>query len=126
MKSDNSIRAICIAAINRHTVKPFDFLLTRFFKTETFSEILNGTFKLSDIAQNELPISQTVADRLNWTLVTTRQIISCVDGITKIANPNKVQSWHWDNFKGYDRTSYTIGQLQLDDQQGFEIFIETG
>jgi hypothetical protein len=28
MKSDESTRNICIAAINRHTLAPFDFLFT--------------------------------------------------------------------------------------------------
>src|ERR1700733_14172934 len=98
MKSDTSIRNICIASIKRHTIKPFDFLCTKIFETETFPEIYNDTFKLSDIHENERPISQTTIDKNNWTLVTTRQIISCVAGITKITGAESVLNWKWNDF----------------------------
>ncbi|HEY2580577.1 MAG TPA: hypothetical protein VGI43_02145 [Mucilaginibacter sp.] len=90
MKTDTSIRNICIASIKRKTIRPIDFSLTKFFQTETFSEIYINNFKLSDTSENELPISQTIIDKTNWTLVTTRQIISCVDGITKIAKADNI------------------------------------
>jgi hypothetical protein len=126
MKSDQSIRNICIASIKRKAAEPFDFLLTRVFEIETFPEICNDTFKLSDVHENELPISQTVVDKNTWTLITTRQIMSCLDGITKTTEAGKVNSWDWNDFKGYRKTTYTVGELLLDDQQKFEVFIETG
>jgi hypothetical protein len=126
MKSDTSIRNICIASIKRKIIDPSNFSLTRMFETEAFPEIHNGTFKLSDVYENELPISQTIVDRNNWTLVTTRQIITCIDGLTQVTKANSVLSWDWNDFKGYDNKSFTIGQLQLGDQKKIEIFIETG
>jgi hypothetical protein len=126
MKTDNSIRNICIAAIRRKVILPFDFLLTQLFEKETFPDIDNEQFKLLDLYDNELPITQTTIDHANWTLVTTRQIISCADNTIQIAKAAEVLSWHWNDFKGYDKAAYTVGQLQLAGQQQLGVFIETG
>jgi hypothetical protein len=126
MKSDNSIRKICIASVKRHTIKPIDFELTKIFETQVFSEIYNNTFTLSDVCEDELPISQTTIDQNNWTLITTRQIISCVAGITKITKAESVLKWEWNDFKGYSKTAFTIGQLQTFNDSNMDIFIETG
>ena len=79
-----------------------------------------------DANENELPISQTTVNKNNWTLITTRQIITSIDGIIKTAKAGTVNSWHWNDFKGYNKTDYTMGELQLDNQQKLEIFLETG
>ncbi len=126
MKSNKSIRNICIAAIKRSVSKPNDFLLTKMFETERLSEILDSPVRLANIDENELPISQTVIDKKNWTLVTTRQIISCIDGATKAASAANVKSSNWNDFKGYSNTSFTIGELETNTGTSIGIFIETG
>jgi len=126
MKSDQSIRNICIAAIKRKIRKPFDFLLTDMFEKETIDEIDDDDFKLLAFFENELPIARTHVYADSWTLVTSRQIISCKDGIITACQAEKVLSWTWNDFKGYNKLPFTIGQLKLGDNQTLEIFIETG
>src|SRR5476651_2592743 len=113
MKTDNSIRNISIASIKRSTIKPYDFPLTKFFETEKLTELNNNTLELSATIENELPIAQTVIDPMNWTLITTRQIISCVDGVTKNAPMDKIVRSEWNDFKGYRKIAFTIGFVQL-------------
>ncbi len=125
MKSDHSIRNICIASVKRRTPKPFDFSFTCFFEKETLKEIDNEVLNFSPVSEHELPISRTLVDRNNWTFVTTRQIVSCVNGIVKAAPADKISIWDWGDFKGHNNVLFTVGTLQLDNDLPFEIFIET-
>lgn len=126
MKSDHSIRNICIASIKRKTFDPFDFSLTDMFESETIDEIDNGVFDSLAFSENELPIARTHVYADSWTLVTTRQIITCKDGVTKACQADKVFRWEWNDFKGYNKLPFTVGQLKFGDDQTLDIFIETG
>lgn len=126
MKSDNSIRNICVLAIKRSTIPPIDFPLTRLFETETLNDPAAYLFKIVAADENELPIVQTVVDALNYTLITTRQITTCVKGVIKNTKAINVQSVYWGDFKGYFKTEHTVGHLVLEDNRKMEIFIETG
>ncbi|MBD1366754.1 hypothetical protein IDJ77_23280 [Mucilaginibacter sp. ZT4R22] len=125
MKSDKSIRNICLAAIKRRSSRPFDFQLTKIFESTTFDDI-EDAFRITRVNKEELPISQTFIDENNWTLVTTRQIITSKQGIQESIQATEVKSWHWNDFKGYDKTSYTLGELHRNGGSDFEVFIETG
>jgi len=126
MKSDKSIRNICIAAIKRATIAPYDFSLTSFFEEELWDRFDNDVVNLRNVAEGELPVSMVVIDADNYTLITTRQIITCQNGSIALAKPNDIISWQWNDFKGYIDRSYTCGRLTLTDNQIFEVFIETG
>ena len=76
MKSDTSIKNICVAAVKRHTIKPIDFAITTLFDNELSRNLL----KQIVFSEGELPISQTFIDKSDWTLVTTRRIVSCFNG----------------------------------------------
>jgi hypothetical protein len=125
MKSDRSIRNICLAAIKRRSSRPFDFPLTKIFESTTFDDI-EAAFEIRRVNEDELPISQTFIDENNWTLVTTAQIITCKQGIQKTIKAAEVKSWDWNDFKGYEQSPYTVGHLKDSNQLNFEIFIETG
>jgi hypothetical protein len=126
MKNDQSLRNICVASIKRKTFDPFDFSLTDMFESETIDEIDNGAFESLGFSENELPIARTHVYADTWTLVTSRQIITCKDGIIIACQADKVLSWTWNDFKGYNKLPFTIGQLKFGDNQTLEIFIETG
>jgi hypothetical protein len=73
MKTDHTIRNICLAAIKRHTIKPIDFLFTSLFETELVPEFPNGLAVLD----GELPVARTFIDNANWTFVTTKRVVIC-------------------------------------------------
>lgn len=124
MKSDRSIRDICIAAIKRKTIKPYDFAFTRFFEKETFAQIDRTFFSMADFNDDELPISQVVIDLNNWTVVSTGKIVSCINGKQTIVFPENVVSWDWALFK--NESPFVNGKLYSKDGESFEFFIETG
>jgi hypothetical protein len=122
MKSDRSIRNICIAAIKRHTVGPIDFPFSRIFETEVtvpFGE------RLSSI-DGELPVSQTFIDEDNWTLTTTRRIASCHQGKVRESAAERVRSWHWGAFNVTKGNPISFGELELDKGDTLRIHIERG
>lgn len=112
MKTDNSIRNISVASIKRKTIKPFDFTFTKVFEKERLNEVGNDFFKFASVSENELPIAQTLVDESNWTLGTTRQVISCVEGNSKSIYAQDIKRWEWGDFKGYNTTPFTTGSFK--------------
>ncbi len=82
-KSDESIRRICVASIKRHTMKPIDYPLTKIFETQLLVDIDKTISSVFRHIENELPIALTHVDKTNWTLLTTRQIVSNINGDVK-------------------------------------------
>jgi hypothetical protein len=125
-KTDESIRRICIASIKRHTIKPIDYPLTRIFEKQSLSEIdkvISSTFNHLD---NELPIAITYVDINNWTLLTTKRIISNIKGVLTQTFASKVVKRTWGDFKGYKEKPTTLGYLTLNDNTTMNILTETG
>lgn len=120
MRSDDSIQKICIAAIMRHTIGPIDFLLTRLYKANSRT-LISIDIALTD---GELPVSQTFIDKSDWTLVTTRRIVSCFNGEVCEASANIVDSWKWGDFKGYKGGQTSIGEILLNDGSTLKIHLE--
>ena len=91
--NDDSIRKICVAAVRRHTIHPIDYPLTRLFGTESIAEISKTISDKCTFLRTELPIALTFVNDHNWTLVTTRKIITILDGELTQANANKVTKY---------------------------------
>jgi hypothetical protein len=122
MKSDRSIRNICIAAIRRHTIGPINFQFSRIFETEVtvpFGERLPSS-------DGELPVSQTFIDKENWTLTTTRRIASCHQGKIRESAAERIKTWHWGAFNIVKETPISLGELELDNGDTLRIHIERG
>lgn len=124
--TDESIRHICIASIKRHTIKPINYPLTSIFETQLLTDIDKKISAVFDHQENELPIALTYVDSTNWTLFTTKKIISNIKGHIKMAFVNDVRKRSWNDFKGYKDKPVTYGQLTLDNNSVFDILIETG
>jgi hypothetical protein len=74
----------------------------------------------------ELPIALTYVDSNNWTLLTTRTIISKIAGLTKHSPSRSVAKWTWGDFKGYKENTTTLGRLTLTDSSTLDVLTETG
>ncbi len=75
---------------------------------------------------NDLLIVVTFIDDLNWTVLTTRKIVACIDGKLKMTNATNVKKYEWGDFKGYDKNGINIGNFILDNGDEFPFHIETG
>lgn len=100
--------------------------MTKIFESQSLLEIDEKTSSAFTHYENELPIAMTLVDSNNWTLVTTKQIVSNINGEIKQTLAKNVTQRKWNDFKGYKETSTTLGQLTLDDNTTLDIFIETG
>ena len=122
MKSDTSIKNICVAAVKRHTIKPIDFAITTLFDNELSRNLLKHIV----FSEGELPISQTFIDKSDWTLVTTRRIVSCFNGQVRETAANNVHSWNWGDFKGHKNGQTSISEIKLNDGNVLNVHIEVG
>jgi hypothetical protein len=122
MKSDTSIKNICVAAVKRHTITPIDFVITTLFDNELSTTLLNQIV----FSEGELPISQTFIDKSDWTLVTTRRIVSCFNGQVRETAANNVSSWNWGVFKGHKSGQTSISEIKLNNGSVLNVHIEVG
>lgn len=121
VKTDKSIKNICIAAVKRHTIPPIDFPYSTLFDNDGIDVSVSIA-----LADHELPIAKTHIDALNWTLVTTRRIITCLSGLMQELPAARIKSYHWGDFKGMGKKPFTIGEIQSEEGDTINIHIETG
>lgn len=124
-KSDKSIHNICIASIKRHTIKPYDFKWTRFYEDNID---FNHTFPAQkiELSENELVICSTVIDNDNFSVLTTRKLVTNECGILLSGNMNIASDGLYGSFKGFHGRLFTFGLVQLNRGNELKYFIETG
>ncbi|GAB3517465.1 hypothetical protein [Emticicia fontis] len=123
-KTDKSKHNICIAAIKRHTIKPYDFKWTRFYESNT--EFPYSALPL-ELAENERFICSTMIDADNYSILTTQRLITHENGQTITGSMEEAKDKTYGDFKGLRyRQSFTFGQISLDNGTDLKYFIETG
>jgi hypothetical protein len=105
---------------------PIDYTLTKIFETQFLVDIDETITSAFRHFENELPIVLTHIDETNWTLLTTRQIISNINSKVKETLIENVIQRKWNDFKGFKDKSTTLGQLTLVDNTTLDFIIETG
>lgn len=124
MKSDTSVHNICIAAIKRHTMKPYDFKWTRFY--EEPEDLLIRYPGIINIGEGERPICSTIINSNNWSILSTQRIFTQMNGKLTIGNMNNSENLSYGDFKGYEKNETTIGSILLANGIKLGYFIETG
>lgn len=124
MKSDSAIHNICIAAIKRSTIKPYDYKWTKFY-TSNEEFFLNYVIKI-DLSDEELIICSTVITDSQYSILTTRRLCTNENGIIKWADMATSLLKLYGDFKGYDKSEWTFGKLELPSGEEFRYYIETG
>lgn len=104
-------------------MKPYDFKWTRFY--ETNSDFTYSGLKI-DLAEDELIICSTIIDWDNFSILTTRQLLTKQDGQLSTGSIQGATDKLYRDFKGYQDKAYTFGQVQLQDGKELKYFIETG
>jgi hypothetical protein len=122
-KTDKSIHDICIASIKRSTIKPYDFKWTNFYDTNT--DFPYSALSL-DLAENELIICSTVIDKDNFSILTTRQLMTKKEGQLNTGDIQAATDKLYGDFKGDKDKLITFGQVQLKNGNELKYFIETG
>lgn len=122
-KTDKSIHNICVASIKRSTIKPYDFKWTRFYET-------NSGFPYSGIIpaleETELIICSTVIDNNNFSILTTRRLLTQQGGQLYSGKIQGATDRLYGDFKAYKDKDFTLGLVQLANGKELSYFIETG
>jgi len=122
-KTDKSLHNICIAAIKRSTMKPYDFKLTKFYE---FNLEFQDTELQLDFIDTELIICSTILNLDNYSILTTRRLLTKQDGQLTEGYIEAATDKSYGDFKNYKEKIFTFGQVQLQSGQEIKYFIETG
>lgn len=122
-KSDKSLHNISIAAIKRGTIRPYDFKWTRFYESNT--DFFYAGLQL-DLAGSELIICSTVIDADNYSILTTRRLITRQEGERNEGRIEGAAHRTYGDFKGYKEKMFTLGYIRLENGKELACFIETG
>lgn len=122
-KTDKSIHNICIAAIKRNTMKPYEFKWTNFYEGNIDFPYTGLEIELAD---NELFICSTFIDQDNLSILTTRRLLTKHKGLLCSENIQGATNEQFEDFKGYRDKEYTFGLIQLQNGNELKYFIETG
>lgn len=123
MKSDKSIHAICIASIKRSTMKPYNFKWTKFY--ESNSEFPYSGLEIN-LVESELYICSTVIDQDNFSILTTRRLITKQNGLLSVLNIQGAIDKQYGDFKVNKEIIYTFGCVRSESGDELNYFIETG
>lgn len=121
-KSDKSIHNICIAKIKRSTLKPYDFKWTKFYETDSKNLFKNYPFELDN---EELVICSTVINSENFSILTTRKLITFENGNLFSGNLMNAKDKFYGEFKS-KKEALTFGSAELENGAILKYFIETG
>jgi len=125
-KTDRSIHHICIAAIKRHTMKPYDFEFTRFYEESTGLKSLFQGMEV-DLLPDELVICSTLIDGENFSVLTTRKLVTKERGNLLSGSIMGAKDKLYGDFKGnLKKEPITLGAIQLANGIDLRYFIETG
>lgn len=104
-------------------MKPYDFRWTKFYEANSDFDCLELQ---PDLAEDELFICSTIIDNNNFSILTTRQLITKQDGQLSSGNILHATDKLYGDFKGYHDNTCTFGQVQLQNGNELKYFIETG
>ena len=104
-------------------MKPYDFKWTKFYEADTDFPY---TGLQLDLAENELFICSTFIDKENFSILTTRRLLTQLDGKLCSGNIQGATDKLYGDFKGYKDKEFTFGMVQLQNGNELKYFIETG
>lgn len=124
-KFDKSIHNICIASIKRSTIQPYEFEWTKLYDSNSVFTDSYPSISI-DILENELIICSTIIDLDNFSILTTRRLLTMENGNLDSGNLIHATDKFYGDFKEYKGCSFTFGLIQLQNGKDFKYFIEAG
>jgi hypothetical protein len=104
-------------------MKPYDFKWTKFYESNTDFPY---TGLQIDLVDNELFICSTFIDKENFSILTTRRLLTQKDGQLCSENMQGATDKFYGDFKGYSDQDFTFGSVQLPNGNEIKYFIEIG
>lgn len=121
-KTDKSKHNICIAAIKRSTIKPYDYKFTKFYES---NEEFPYTGMDIDLSENELIICSTVVNANNYSILTTQRLITNKNNIVATGELTNSKDKGCGMFKSI-KDDFVFGSITLENGSDLKYFIETG
>ena len=104
-------------------MQPYDFKWTKFYESNIDFHY-TGLFHVN--SENELIICSTVIDNDNYSILTTRQLITRQEGHLSVGEIHGATDNLYGDFKGYEDEAITFGHVKLRNGEDLKYFIEIG
>ena len=124
-KSDPVLHSFTIYEIKKATFKPYDFKWTKFHENNSDFVQLYPEIQL-DVEENELIICSTVIDADNFSILTTRRIVTKENGIEDMGYMAGATTHDYPFYVGHEKFNYIFGTVVLPNGNAFRHFIEAG
>ncbi len=121
-KTDKSKHNICIAAIKRSTIKPYDYKFTKFYES---NEEFPYTGMDMNLRENELIICSTVVNANNYSVLTTQRLITNKNNVVATGELTNSKDKGSGMFKSM-KDDFVFGSITLENGSDLKYFIETG
>lgn len=124
-KSDRSVHNIVVAAIKRCVLDDYDFEMTHYYESKEEFLIFHG--EVIEMAEEEIPICSVIIDKYNWTIMTTRRLMTSEKGLlTQASTRHVLGGIYYGDFRGCRFPAQTIGRVLLENGSKMNFFMETG
>jgi hypothetical protein len=100
-------------------MKPYDFKWTKFY--ESNSDFTYAGLQVN-LREDERFICSTVIDADNYSILTTKQLITKQEGQINSGDLEGATDKQYGDFKGYKDKSLTFGQVQLENGIDLNVF----
>lgn len=124
-KSDLSIKNICIAAIKRNTIPPFDFKFSKLY-TEDTSFADPKILEALKLAADELVICSVIINTTQWSVLTTRRVITWDREELFAYAISDFEERELEDFKDDFYAKWTKNIFKFSNNEKMPVFIETG
>lgn len=124
-QSDQTIHRFSIHQIKKHTFQPYVFRWTNFYESNWDFQQLHPGIQM-ELTEDELLICSTVINAENYSLLTTRRIVTKENGIENPANLEDAIQKTPPLQSKFEKYNYVFGTLELSNKDVFKYFIEAG
>jgi hypothetical protein len=124
MKDDKYYYDVVISSIKRHTIKPIDFLYSKIWEKDVSINQYYAGMGI-ELDEGELSICSVLIDIDNWTILTTRKIITSIDGIRTECYFNEISNYKYNAIRDYKK-EYYLGDIILKNGENMNFLIESG
>ena len=104
-------------------MKPYDFKWTKFYESNLDFPYQGLSLNLTE---DELIICSTLIDGENYSILTTQKLVTVENRRERAESLSRATDKGYGDFKGFKDDQVTFGLIELENEDDFKYFIETG
>lgn len=124
--TDKILHSFSVYEIKRHTYKPYEFRWTRFYENNSDFLHANPVFTVDKFLEGELIIASTINDHDNYSILTTRRIISKEGSVENVGYMTDVIRYRVPINSKLEKFDLVFGTIEFKNESVFNFLLEAG